>query len=82
LDWHEPPPAGRPALTLGPLSTQRCRRPSLLLAARIGELDRDDTTALRSAFDSELGRAIAEDVNRLSQWSTVRSVVYELEDHL
>ena len=49
---------------------------------QIAELDWDDMAALRSAFNSELGRAIAEDVNHLSQWASVRSMVYELDDHL
>ena len=49
---------------------------------QIGELDWDDMAALKSAFASEVGRALAEDVDHLSQMATVRSMVYELEEHL
>jgi len=49
---------------------------------QVGELDWDDMTALRSAVDSELGRALAEDVDHLTQWATVRSMVCELKDQL
>jgi len=38
--------------------------------------------ALRTAFESDVGRATAEDVNHLAQWATVRSMAFELEDHL
>jgi uncharacterized protein (TIGR02118 family) len=49
---------------------------------QIAELDWDDLPALRNAFDSELGRAVADDVKQLAQYATVQSMVYELEDHV
>jgi uncharacterized protein (TIGR02118 family) len=49
---------------------------------QIAALDWDDMAALRNAFESEVGRATAEDVNHLAQWATVRSMVFELEDLL
>jgi uncharacterized protein (TIGR02118 family) len=49
---------------------------------QIGELDWDDMASLRHAFESEVGRATADDVDHLTQYATVRSMVYELEDHL
>jgi uncharacterized protein (TIGR02118 family) len=49
---------------------------------QVAELDWDDMHALRSAFDSEVGRVIADDVDHLAQWAAVRSIVLELEDHL
>jgi uncharacterized protein (TIGR02118 family) len=49
---------------------------------QIAELHWDDMAALRSAFDSEIGRAIAKDVDQLSRLATVQSMIYELEDHL
>jgi uncharacterized protein (TIGR02118 family) len=48
---------------------------------QIAELDWDDMAALKAAFDSEVGQATAADVDHLAQWATVRSMVFELEDH-
>lgn len=49
---------------------------------QIAELDWDDMAALKHAFGSEVGRATADDVKQLAQWASVRSVVFELDDHL
>ena len=49
---------------------------------QVAELDWDDVAALRNAFESQVGRATADDVNHLAQWASVRSVVFEVEDLL
>lgn len=49
---------------------------------QVGELDWDDMAALRQAFESKVGRATAEDVKHLSQYAAIRSMVYELVDHV
>jgi uncharacterized protein (TIGR02118 family) len=49
---------------------------------QVAELDWDDEAALRNAFESEVGRATADDVNQLAQWASVRSMIFELEDQL
>lgn len=49
---------------------------------QIAELDWDDMAALKAAFDSAVGQATANDVDHLGQWASVRSMVFELEDHL
>ncbi|MGW4771906.1 hypothetical protein ACWEO2_28185 [Nocardia sp. NPDC004278] len=43
-------------------------------------LEWDDLTALRTAFDSEIGRAVAADVANLARYAEVRSMIFELED--
>jgi uncharacterized protein (TIGR02118 family) len=48
---------------------------------RVAELDFDDADALRRAFESPEGRATAEDVEKMSEWSPgVQSMIYEIED--
>jgi uncharacterized protein (TIGR02118 family) len=48
---------------------------------RIAELDWDDMDSLRRAYESPEGRATAEDVAALAQWSPdPRSEIFELED--
>ena len=48
---------------------------------RVAELDFDDMAALQHAFQSPEGRATAEDVAKLAEFSTgVQSMIYELED--
>lgn len=49
---------------------------------QVGELDFDDMAALKRAFESDVGRATADDVDHLKRYATVRSMVYELEEHL
>jgi uncharacterized protein (TIGR02118 family) len=49
---------------------------------QVAELEWDDMAALKTAFESDLGRATAEDVNHLAQWASVRSMVFEVEDCL
>jgi uncharacterized protein (TIGR02118 family) len=46
----------------------------------VAELDWDDMTSLRQAFESPVGQAIADDVAQLAQYAAVRSMIYELED--
>ena len=48
----------------------------------IAELDWDDMTALRRAFETPEGRATADDVANLAPEDKVRTMVYELEDAL
>ncbi len=48
----------------------------------VAELDWDDMAALRRAFESPAGRATADDVAQLAQYAAVRSMAYEVEDHL
>jgi uncharacterized protein (TIGR02118 family) len=48
---------------------------------QVGELDWDDMASLRRAFESPVGRATAEDVEKLTEWASVRSMIYELVDH-
>ena len=48
----------------------------------IAELDWDDMTDLRHAFETPEGRATAEDVAKLVPKDKVRTMVYELEDAL
>jgi uncharacterized protein (TIGR02118 family) len=48
---------------------------------RVAELDWDDMEALRLAVESPDGKATAEDVERLSEWSPgVESMICELEE--
>jgi uncharacterized protein (TIGR02118 family) len=47
----------------------------------VAQLDWDDMEAAQQAFATETGKALAEDVEKLSQWSPgVQSMVCELED--
>jgi uncharacterized protein (TIGR02118 family) len=48
----------------------------------IAELDWDDVTDLRHAFQTPEGRATADDVAKLAPKDRVRTMVYELEDAL
>jgi len=48
----------------------------------IAELDWDDMATVRLAFDSDEGRAAADDVAKLAPADKVRTMVYELEDAL
>jgi uncharacterized protein (TIGR02118 family) len=48
----------------------------------MAELDWDDLDALKRAFESPVGQATAEDVASLARETQVRSMIYELEDHL
>ena len=48
----------------------------------IAELDWDDMTDLRHAFETPEGRATADDVAKLAPGDKVRTMVYELEDAL
>jgi uncharacterized protein (TIGR02118 family) len=48
----------------------------------IAELDWDDVTDLRHAFQTPEGRATADDVAKLAPKDKVRTMVYELEDAL
>ncbi len=48
----------------------------------VAELDWDDMTALRHAFETPEGRAAADDVANLAPKDKVRTMVYELEDAL
>jgi uncharacterized protein (TIGR02118 family) len=48
----------------------------------VAELDWDDMAALRRAFESPAGRATADDAAQLARYAAVRSLAYELEDHL
>lgn len=46
----------------------------------VAELDRDDMDSLRSDFDSELGKAAAQDLDQLEMLCPgVRTVVFEFE---
>lgn len=46
----------------------------------VATLDWDDMTALRAAFQSEVGQAIGKDVENLARFATVRSMTLELDD--
>ncbi|HEY1519406.1 MAG TPA: EthD family reductase [Solirubrobacteraceae bacterium] len=48
----------------------------------IAELDWDDMTNLRHAFETPEGRATADDAAKLAPKDKVRTMVYELEDAL
>ncbi len=48
----------------------------------IAELDWDDMTSLRHAFETPAGRATADDVANLAPTDKVRTMIYELEDAL
>lgn len=52
--------------------------PSYLVA----ELDWDDMEALKEAFASPTGKAVADDVANLAKYADVRSMIYELDDQL
>ena len=46
----------------------------------IAELDWDDMTALRYAFETPEGRATADDVTNFAPADKVRTMIFELED--
>jgi uncharacterized protein (TIGR02118 family) len=48
----------------------------------VAELDWDDISSPREAFDSPVGQATAEDVADLAKHAAVQSMIYELEDRL
>ncbi|WP_327141653.1 EthD family reductase [Nocardia sp. NBC_01327] len=46
----------------------------------VGMLDWDDMAALGAAFDSEIGQQCAADVSILAGYSTIRSMVVQLDE--